>query len=369
MAGDASAKPKLLILPAYTEKGPSSRYRTYKYVPYLETSFEVTISPLFSDAYYNTRFGRFGRLGVLWESFRCYLKRLWQLSYVKGYDVVLLEKQLWPFLPAFCEKYFLRKMRHLVIDFDDAVWHQYDEGRPIIRKMFGDKFDQILPLAELCVCGCKYLADKTSQYSETRLVPSVIDYTPQPTTNQICDETEPYVVGWIGSPSTSKYILQIVDQLEAASTENPVIRYSFVGFDQRLAHRLAALPHQLVSWYPGIDQDWLPTIDLGIMPLDDTPFSRGKCGFKLVQYMSGGKVWAATALQTNVDLDIAQCNYLVERPGDWTQTLLRCSTERHQQVQCGAKNYEAFATQLNYNVTGPQLTRILQGVLAADTGV
>ena len=358
-----SVKPKLLILSTYTAKGPSSRYRVFNYLPYLREGFEVTVLPLFTDRYYQKRFGRYGRRRVLKESLKCYVNRLRDLGRIADYDLVLLEKQMFPFLPASFEKRFWRRARVLVVDFDDAIWHQYDHGSWWVRTLLGRKFDDLLPLADHCTCGSAYLAAHTARFAATAFFPSVIQ--PKPRPPLLRREDGRFVVGWIGSPSTSIFVLDIVAQLRQASECIPNLLVSLVGFDRGLSPKLAGLPHEIIDWSPDVEDSWLPSIDLGIMPLRDEPFARGKCGLKLVQYMSYGKPWMATALGTNVDLDEARCNYLVHSREEWVGALVQAHASRHDREVCGLRNFEVFERRLSYAVAGPKLREFLQQAAGA----
>src|SRR5690554_5441979 len=93
---------KILFLPRYSRMGASSRLRTYQYLPYLKAEgVEVCVAPLFNDRYLNELYS--GR-GISWINvLRCYFKRLIRLFKASSYDAVVIEKELFPYLPAWAE--------------------------------------------------------------------------------------------------------------------------------------------------------------------------------------------------------------------------------------------------------------------------
>ena len=134
---------KLLILPRYSKLGASSRYRFYDYLEYLDKEgIDYTISPLFSNKYLIQTYSKSFR--VL-EVIKCYWKRLKVLFNLKKYDSCLVEKELLPFLPYFIEALFLSNCNNYDIDYDDAIFHRYDDHKSIlIRYLFSNKIAKLM---------------------------------------------------------------------------------------------------------------------------------------------------------------------------------------------------------------------------------
>ena len=124
---------RLLILPRYSPLGASSRLRMYQYLPALRAAgIELQVSPLLDDDYLH---GLYGGRTPLAPVLRGYGRRWRALREVRDFDVVWVEKEAWPWLPLWLERWLLNGPARLVLDYDDAVFHRYDRHRnPLVRR-------------------------------------------------------------------------------------------------------------------------------------------------------------------------------------------------------------------------------------------
>ena len=205
---------KILVLTRYSRLGASSRLRFYQYLPYLnELGWTITIEPLLEDNYiadlYNNR-SRDYRL-----IFTSYWRRLKVLTTSSRYDILWIER-LFPMLPSWFEELLGIFKIPYVVDFDDAIFHNYDlNPRWLVRLCLGNKIDKVMKKSALVIAGNEYLANRARQAGTKRveIVPTVIDinkYEPMYERNDV------FTVGWIGSPATSKYLDLIKSPLESS---------------------------------------------------------------------------------------------------------------------------------------------------------
>ncbi|MDF1637578.1 glycosyltransferase, partial [Alcanivorax jadensis] len=135
---------KVLLLSKYPRKGASSRLRSFQYLPFLsEQGAEVVISPLFDERYLDVLYetGRKPRF----HSVLLYLRRLWAFMQFFRYDVVWIEYELLPYIPAFGERLLKLFSRPYVVDYDDAVFHNYDfSGNRWVRRLLGRKIYAVM---------------------------------------------------------------------------------------------------------------------------------------------------------------------------------------------------------------------------------
>lgn len=310
---------KVLLLSRYGPLGASSRVRSLQYLPYLESQgVKVTVKPLLSDAYvsalYNGGDKRF-------EIIKGYLSRLFLLLTAKKYDVVIVEKEIFPFLPAFAERFLhLIKVPYLV-DYDDAIFHNYDLSQnKLVRFILAKKIDTVMRLASVVTAGNKYLAERAvkSGANKVEIIPTVVDserYTPKNIYN-----SEDLIVGWIGTPSTSKYLkplLPVFDKLQ----KKYGTRFVAVGANQE------TFKNSVVEAWPWSEDTEVASIqkfDIGIMPLVDSPWERGKCGYKLIQYMACGVPVVGSPVGVNTEIISLQINGdLASEPDEWFVVLER----------------------------------------------
>ena len=127
----------ILSLPKYSYEGPSSRYRFYNYKEYFESNgLNITMKPLFGKSYFTSN----GKPSKLFVALKSYISRLFIVLNIlvsnKKYDLVLLEYELFPFLPAFFERLFKLRGIKYIVDYDDAIFHKYDMNSNLLIKIF-----------------------------------------------------------------------------------------------------------------------------------------------------------------------------------------------------------------------------------------
>src|SRR5690606_11921506 len=168
---------KILFLPRYSRMGASSRLRTYQYLPYLEAEgIEVRVAPFFNDRYLKALYS--GK-GISWTNVvRCYLRRLRLLFKASAYDGVVIEKELFPFLPSWAEWWLSRRGRGYIVDYDDAVFHNYDlHPRFWVRWLLGNKISKVMRYSRQVRAGNDYLKEKAllAGAKEVLVLPTVVD--------------------------------------------------------------------------------------------------------------------------------------------------------------------------------------------------
>jgi glycosyltransferase involved in cell wall biosynthesis len=211
-----------------------------------------------------------------------------------SYDLVVIHREAHPFFTPFVEKLIMARCRHVIYSFDDAVYMGHGNlrglGSPLLYKIkYGSGFNEVIRGSKLVLGGSQALVDYALQFNaNVALVPTVVDlrayaYNPRPV-----DSREPITVGWLGSNSTSPYLPAIEPALKRLAECNPGrVRFRFVG-DAKLKMDLPncqVLPFRLSS-----EIEDLGMLDIGLMPLLDTPWTRCKCSFKAIQYMGVGAV-------------------------------------------------------------------------------
>lgn len=323
---------KVLLLSRYGPLGASSRVRFLQYLPYLESQgVKVTVKPLLSDAYVSALYnGGDRRIEII----KGYLSRFFLLLTAKKYDLVIVEKEIFPFLPAFAERLLRLINVPYLVDYDDAIFHNYDLSQnKLVRFILGKKIDTVMRLASVVTAGNKYLAERAvkSGANKVEIIPTVVDsnhYTLKKSYN-----SENLIVGWIGTPSTSKYltpILPVFDKLQ----KKYGTRFVAVGAN------LEDFKNSVVEVWPWTEDTEVMSIqnfDIGIMPLIDSPWERGKCGYKLIQYMACGVPVVASAVGVNCEIvKEGQNGMLVNCLDDWFELLDKMiSLECHQLEQMG----------------------------------
>ncbi len=346
------------MLTRYDRLGASSRMRSFQYLPWLESAgISVTVAPLFSDQYVS---GLQHNTKNLAKAVSAYAGRIKTLLSCKKFDLLWLEKEALPWLPAWFEKALLPKSIPYVLDYDDAVFHHYDQHRnALVRRFFSDKHPALMRGAALIVAGNAYLADCAKRAGAVRveLVPTVIDLDRYPAAgvkpNNV--NTAPPCIGWIGQRVTAPFLSPYKSLFSRMSAIGQA-RFVAVGIDTASL----ALPMESIAWSEQTEVQSIANFDIGIMPLLDEPFARGKCGYKLIQYMACGLPVVASPVGVNSQIVEHGVNgFLADTPEQWEhalQTLLTDASLRQRMGQAGrAKVEREFCIQ----VTGPRLAALL----------
>jgi glycosyltransferase involved in cell wall biosynthesis len=348
---------KVLILARYGNKGASSRMRMMQFVPWYEQAgVACTVQSLLADEqldkfYATGAYRLMDMVAVYWRRVRVLLQR-------HEFDLVLIEKEGLPWLPAWFERWLLSGVPY-VLDFDDAIFHNYDRHSSAwVRRVFGRKIDRLMAGSAMVVAGNDYIADRarTAGAPWVEVVPTVIDlerYAVRPNTTVPTDQ---FVVGWIGSPSTAKYLQMLASSLEKLSALFP-LRLRAIGGG---GVRSPGVEVENLPWSELDEVSMLQDCDIGVMPLADTPWERGKCGFKLIQYMACGKPVVASPVGINREIVVEGVNgFLASTPKEWFEALLRLKADPVLRRSMGEQGRRMVEEKYCLQVTAPRLHRIL----------
>lgn len=351
---------KVLLLSRYGRLGSSSRIRSYQYIPHLKKQgIEVTAMPLFSDDYVEDLYARGQRR--LSTVFGMYLRRVRALMRSRRFDLVWIEKELLPWLPAWGESALAALKIPYVVDYDDAIFHNYDMcTRKIVQFLLGRKIAGVMRRSALVIVGNEYLAEYALESGARRvaLLPSVIDLARYPRL-PLPDKpgNEVFTIGWIGTPMTAKYLYTVRNSLAEVCAGGKA-RLVVVGAD---APDLKGVPVLSRPWSEEAEVDQIRTFDVGIMPLPDGPWERGKCGYKLIQYMACERPVVASPVGVNVKIVAEGVNgFLANSSDDWTSALKLLRDRRDIGKSLGKAGREKIEREYCVQVTAPHLAVLLR---------
>lgn len=310
---------RVLVLAKYGPRAASTRQRMLQYNPSLAArGIELELRPLLGDDYIE-RFAR-GEPQPRSAIIKGYARRIADLLQAQRFDVVWVQYEALPYLPGLAEQVLTLIGVPIVYDIDDAIFHQYDRHTsPVIRRMLGRKLVPLLRGASACLCGNAHLQAYTARYCPNSIiVPTVVD------TDDYCpaykaQSTSP-VIGWIGSPSTWSYVEPLLPTLLPLLARHDVtMRVVGAGPRARGIERINA-----IEWSEANEVADIQQMDIGIMPLPDEPWARGKCGYKLIQYMACGLPVVASPVGVNREIVTHGRNgFLATGASEWVTALER----------------------------------------------
>ncbi len=353
---------KVLVFTRYGRAGASSRQRFYQYLPCLQAaSVDLTVAPLLSNDYVA---GLQRGLKPRGEVLAAYPQRVRALLRAQKFDLIWIEKETLPWLPAWLEQVLLPGGVPYVLDYDDAVFHYYDLHRkPWVKALLGNKHPRLMSKAAMVIAGNDYLADfaRASGAERVEILPTVIDLQryPQPRRSTGTADAPP-CVGWIGQRATASFLMPLASVFQRLSSELG-LRFAAVGID---AGKLG-LPMTSIPWSEDSEVASISSFDIGIMPLVDEPFERGKCGYKLIQYMACGLPVVASPVGVNRQIVEHGVNgFLATTPQEWEQALRILSADPALRLAMGQAGRRKVEQQYSLQVTGPKLIRLLQSAAA-----
>lgn len=334
-----------------------------QYLPSLANAgLSVQVQSLFDDAYLTTLYGK--RKRNPFQIIALYLKRLICLSLIRQVDVIWLEYELFPYLPAWFERWLVSRGIALVVDYDDAVFHNYDlSDNKLVRNLLSHKIDDVMRMASVVIAGNSYLENRAKQAGAkyTCVVPTVVDLLRYPSVSTKRPDSL-LTVGWIGSPATQSYLKAIAPVLsEVLKRYNA--RLILIGATPELESDLPGCDLTFCQWSEASEVADIQRFDIGIMPLPDGPWERGKCGYKLVQYMACGIPVIASAVGANVEIvEACGSGYLAASADDWACALTSLLTDERLRQQFGAAGRLAVEQRFSLQAQVPELINIFNSV-------
>ena len=352
---------RLLVLTRYTRQGASSRLRIMQYQPYLEASgIELRFASLFDDAYLDSVYT--GRRSSI-AGGRALLRRLSQMRAAREADLVWLEKEALPWVPWALERLALPRHVPIVTDYDDAIFHRYDEHRlGAVRALLGNKIDNVMRRSALVTAGNAYLADRAHRAGAQKvtIVPTVVDldaYTLASTETP----KSPQRVGWIGTPQTWDALARSIytTLLPELSAQGAVFRAVGASLQPRTEDRLEVIP-----WSEAEEVRLIQGMDIGVMPMPDTPWTRGKCGYKLIQYMACGLPVVAAPVGVNTQIVEHGVNgFLASTDQEWREALSTLLANPELRRRMGAAGRKKVEEHYSLQVWGPRVAELLRSVI------
>ena len=352
---------RALFVTQYGPLAASSRTRVFGYLPLLGAAgMRCDVLVAIPDALRVLQTGGPVRRGlyyalswlrVCWVGWRC-VAMVWQ------YDAIFVQKVLFAFpIPR-----ILRWFRHKVVfDFDDAIFtlenprtnwlararsHRRTRGLPAMLQASGHAIVENAYTADYARRFCPAVSRITGPIDTDRYAPGPV---------KMRDEV---VLGWIGSQSTTPYLELIREPLEELGRRHRHLKLSLIGAGPFELTNLS-ITHQ--TWALETEVAHLRAFDIGLMPLPDDAWTRGKGGYKLLQYMAMGLPVIASPVEINREIVAHDINgFLAETPEEWVAYLERLIGNAHLRQQMGAAGRRHVVARYSLKKSSRYLLEILQ---------
>ncbi len=280
------SKKILYIVPHRFDRSPGQRFRCEHFIPILkEHSYEITYSNLLTakdDKFYYQE-GKYCRKALIF--FKTFLHRCFDVLRAHKYDCIFIYREAFMIGTTLFERGLKKSHKPIVFDFDDSIWIQdiSDGNKNLSWMKRAGKTDEIIQLADLVIVGNNYLAEHAQQFNDSvAIIPTTINTNYHKPTEK--EKKHSVCIGWTGSETTIRHFKLIIPVLKRLK-EKYGDSVSFIQISN-IPYECPEIGLETIVWNAQDEIKQLQKIDIGIMPLPNDAWSKGKCGFKGLQYMA-----------------------------------------------------------------------------------
>lgn len=329
-------------------KTPSSRFRVLNFLPLLSKAC-IDSTVLAPNPSVQGDLDNVALNGYFREFIRPFsiISRARQLSQTKKHDIVYIQKPLIIYPTTIFER-IVTSRKPSIFDLDDAVFHY-------MGNLLRFKINRIISMCNHIVAGNSYIAEKIGVPEKTTIIPTVVD------TDHYSERAEPdgqFTIGWTGVASNLRELRPLASVLKRVLAETGG-RLLIVA-ERNSESFLSNLPVEFIKWSPESEVTALSMMHVGLMPLSDTPFNRGKCGFKIIQYQARGIPVVATPLGANRDIVIDGLNgFLANSENEWIDALINLYRNPILRQQMGKAGRERIEKEYSVKAKAPILAKLI----------
>jgi glycosyltransferase involved in cell wall biosynthesis len=347
--------PRVLFLaPHRLNRSPSQRYRFEQYLSFLEqNNFHCTLSYLISekdDRIFYTEGNTFRKFWILIKAF---LHRIKDMFNYNKYDIVFVQREAIMIGSSFFEKRIKRSRAKYIFDFDDSIWlmDTSDGNKKYEWLKNPEKTVRNIRYADMVFAGNGYLASYARRCNDRiKIIPTTIDtdfHKPLPKQN------DKIVIGWIGSHTTIKHFEYALEFLTIIKNKYPQVEIRVVGDADYVNESLNI---KGIAWSSATEVEMINSFSIGIMPLPNDEWAKGKCGLKGLSYMACEVPTIMSPVGVNTEIiEHGKNGFLASTTDEWItalSTLIEDATLRKNIGKAGRQTvlekYSVLSQQQNY---------------------
>jgi glycosyltransferase involved in cell wall biosynthesis len=337
----------LFLVPYPLKESPSQRFRFEQYFDVLKNQeYKIQIQSFFSSSEWHLYYQKGSGMKKLIALLKGYIKRIGILVKIPTFHFVFIHREVTPAGPPLFEWLIAKVFRKkIVYDFDDAIWLTDKTTEAWFTRLlrWRSKTASICRWSYKVSCGNAYLEAFARQFNQQVVVnPTTIDTSRLHNKNLYpfmkIKNADEVIIGWTGSHSTLKYLKMIESSLQKIEQDFPTVKFLVIA-DQKPDLDLKNL--EFCPWNVESEITDLLKIDIGIMPLPDDIWTKGKCGFKALQYMGLHIPCVIAPVGVNTEIVEHGINgFLAATPKEWIHYLTALITKSELRYAMGSKGRE-----------------------------
>lgn len=359
---------KVLFWTPYPTEGASNRYRVEQYLPSLDSAgIKYNLRPFWNSAAYNLLYRRGHYLKKAYYFILGTFSRIWDLGFIFKYDIVFIHREAYPVGGAFFETILSFLKIPFIFDFDDAIFLPTSSlaNNFIERFKKPEKIASIIKRSRHVIVGNNYLADFALCYNRSvSVIPTPIDtdkYHPDDK-----GHNDKVVIGWTGSITTLDFLNMLKNAFIYLSERFSYIEVKTIGgnFSIKGFTNIIYKPWSLKE-----EIEDLKTFDIGIMPMPDNEWTKGKCGFKAILYMSMGIPCVSSPVGITREIVSDGINgFLANTEDEWIRNLSLLIENPGLREKMGLAGRKTIEERFSLKVNAPKILELLQKVYCEEYG-
>jgi glycosyltransferase involved in cell wall biosynthesis len=356
---------KILFLVPYPTEGASNRIRVEQFVPYLtEAGYRCRIRPFATKRFFRILYDDRRYVEKAFWFLICTLNRMCDLVRALRYDLVFIHREAYPFGGPFFERILSFMKKKIVFDFDDAIFLPNTSRTNIYIERFKSpgKTAEIIGMSRHVIAGNGYLANFASRFNkDVVVIPSSADtdaYCPRPRTGT----REGVVIGWVGSKTTVNFLNDMEDVFREISARFRNVTFKFIG----ARYSREGLNVINVPWSLEGEASEIRDLDIGIMPMPDNDWTRGKCGFKIILYMACGLAIVSSPVGVNKEIiKDGKNGALAASKDEWVKKLSALIEDGDLRRRLGKEGRRTVEEYYSVKRNAPQFIKVINDTIAS----
>lgn len=352
---------KVFFIVPYPTSGASNRFRVEQFFPYLkQEGIGYRLRPFLSEGCFRILYERGFYARKIFYFIIASINRLLDIFRIISYDVIFIHRESYPIGPAVFEWIIYLMGKPIIFDFDDAIYlpNVSDTNTFIGHFKCPSKINYIIKISSRVIAGNNYLRDYALVLNKNvSVIPTCVDtdvYSPLPKS-----KAEMLTIGWIGSPTTVKFLNPLRRVFERILEKYSNVNIVAVGADFKLNNSERVISKK---WSLDKEVDDLQNFDIGIMPMPENEWTKGKCGFKAILYMSVGIPCVSSGVGVNKELiSEGENGFLASGPDEWLSVLCRLLDDESLRRKTGQAARKTIVDEFSLRANFKTFVNIIKG--------